>query len=529
MKRIKVSNFRKVKDTCEIELGPITFFTGPNNSGKSTILKALMVLSDYGKSNNHLELNFRGDNKWDHKIDCYQNAVNWDNFKKGMHEIQFSFDNRDFQTTLKFRPLIQPLKKIEKVQNGLLESISITRISDNSWFRMEHLDEDKFQINVEERFFENRRTDAKEEVEFLERNKADLERRIAQLEKQLADDNEKGLIDMTRTQIRLKEEIKKHQKVINDINQSIKKLLGEKKQSTDLLVFKPIFEMQDLRDGLPVIDRIIRMSLMKYFKENELNLGYTNDRNANFTLLRVTDKISNAINFSVDHLSPHRNSQTRLYINDEHTNDIYDLISRHSKNPIKKISEAGKFLKKWMKEFDIGDDYEIKPVEGIASIVEINEGNNKINLVDKGFGAGQIFTILLCIALKINEREKGNWPMTRERFLFSREALIMIEEPEANLHPALQSKLAELFYDAFFNYGIRFIIETHSEYILRKSQLIVKEINTKEDKKEQPFIVYYFDKELGPYQMHYRQDGAFLEEFGTGFFDESRKIVRKLL
>lgn len=154
MKRIKVSNFRKVKDTCEIELGPITFFTGPNNSGKSTILKALMVLSDYGKSNNHLELNFRGDNKWDHKIDCYQNAVNWDNFKKGMHEIQFSFDNRDFQTTLKFRPLIQPLKKIEKVQNGLLESISITRISDNSWFRMEHLEEDKFQINVEERFFE---------------------------------------------------------------------------------------------------------------------------------------------------------------------------------------------------------------------------------------------------------------------------------------------------------------------------------------------------------------------------------------
>jgi len=438
-----------------------------------------------------------------------------------MHEIEFSFDNRDFQTTLRFRPLIQPLKKVEKVQNGLLESISITRISDNSWFRMEHLDEDKFQINVEERFIENRRTDTIGEVENLEKNKASLVRRITQLEKRLADENEKGLTDTTRTQIRLKEEINKHQKVINDINQNLKKLLGEKQQSSDILVFNPVFEMQDLRDGLPVIERIIRMSLMKYFRENEKILGYTNDRNANFSLMRVSDKITSAINFTVDHLSPHRNSQTRLYINDEHTNDIYDLISRHSQNPIKKISKAGKFLKTWMKEFDIGDDYEIKPVEGIASIVEIIEGNNRINLVDKGFGAGQLFTILLCIALKINERENGNRLVTRERFLLGREALIMIEEPEANLHPALQSRLAELFYDAFSNYDIRFIIETHSEYILRKSQLLVKEHYSKANPEEVPFYVYYFEKEEGkkPYRMNYRQDGVFQENFGPGFFD----------
>ncbi len=519
MKRIKISNFRKAKETCEIELGPITFFTGQNNSGKSTVLKSLMVLSDYGKSDNHLELTFRGDNKWNHKIDCYQNAANWDNFKQGLNEIEFSFDNRDYQTILKFRPLIQTLKKTEKIQSGLLESISIKRLSDGSWFKMEHLEEDRFQIHVEERFIESQRTDTSREIESLERNKLRIERRIEKLEKRLLVAKE------TRTQIRLKEDIAKQKQTVKDINNSLNKLHGEIQVDKDVLVFSPVFEMQDLRDGLPVIDRIIRMSLMKYFNQNEKQIGYSNNRNSNISLMRVSDRITSAINFSIDHLSPHRNSQTRLYINDEHSNDIYALISKHAQHPIKKTSKAGKFLKTWMERFDIGIDYNIKPVEGIASMIHIYESEEDkknetpINLVDKGFGAGQIFTILLCIALKINERENGNKPMTRERFILGREALILIEEPEANLHPALQSKLAELFFSAYRNYGIRFIIETHSEYILRKSQLLVKSFNTEKSEDEIPFKVYYFDKEKGPYQMNYREDGVFQESFGSGFFD----------
>ena len=531
MKRIKISNFRKAKEPCEIEFGPITFFTGQNNSGKSTVLKSLMVLSDYGKSDNHLELTFRGVNKWNHKIDCYQNAANWDNFKQGLNEIEFSFDNRDYQTTLKFRPLIQTLKKTEKIQSGLLESISITRISDGSWFKMEHLEEDKFQIHIDERFLEPKKTDTEKEKEVLDLElvKAQLHRNIERLEKRLIATEE------TRTQIRLKEDIAKQKQAIKNINSALKKLHGEA-QAKDQLVFSPIFKMQDLRDGLPVIDRIIRMSLMKYFRENEKQIGYSNDRNVNFSLMRVSDRISSAINFTVDHLSPHRNSQTRLYINDEHTNDIYALISKHAQHPIKKTSKAGKFLKAWMEKFDIGIDYNIKPVEGIASMIHIYESEEDkknetpINLVDKGFGAGQIFTILLCIALKINERENGNRPMTRERFILGREAMILIEEPEANLHPALQSKLAELFYDAFRDFGIRFIIETHSEYILRKTQLIVKglastlpPINTMSS--ENPFRIYYFDKEKGTYPMNYNMDGSFKDEFGKGFFDESSQLI----
>jgi len=47
--------------------------------------------------------------------------------------------------------------------------------------------------------------------------------------------------------------------------------------------------------------------------------------------------------------------------------------------------------------------------------------------------------------------------------------------------------------------------------------------------RELPFKVYYFDKEKGPYQMTYREDGIFRENFGTGFFDVASQHAVQLL
>ena len=43
MDKIKISNFRKVKGTWDLNLAPVTFFTGTNNSGKSSVLKSKHV------------------------------------------------------------------------------------------------------------------------------------------------------------------------------------------------------------------------------------------------------------------------------------------------------------------------------------------------------------------------------------------------------------------------------------------------------------------------------------------------------
>ena len=45
MMKIGFKNFRRFKDFPMIELGGCTFLVGPNNSGKSTLLKAMMLVN----------------------------------------------------------------------------------------------------------------------------------------------------------------------------------------------------------------------------------------------------------------------------------------------------------------------------------------------------------------------------------------------------------------------------------------------------------------------------------------------------
>ena len=111
------------------------------------------------------------------------------------------------------------------------------------------------------------------------------------------------------------------------------------------------------------------------------------------------------------------------------------------------------------------------------------------------------------------------------------EAIITIEEPEVSLHPNYQSLLAELFMDASLNYdvSILFIIETHSEYLVRKTQAIVANMTSEDEFNNNPFIVYYFNPDGTAYDLEYTESGRFAKPFGTGFFDEAGKSSIEVL
>ena len=93
--------------------------------------------------------------------------------------------------------------------------------------------------------------------------------------------------------------------------------------------------------------------------------------------------------------------------------------------------------------------------------------------------------ILLKIGINITENE----PDYKVRWYF-KTSIIVIEEPETNLHPALQSKLADLFIECYEKYDIQFIIETHSEYLIRKLQYLI----AKKDFKAEDAVIYNFRK-----------------------------------
>lgn len=106
---------------------------------------------------------------------------------------------------------------------------------------------------------------------------------------------------------------------------------------------------------------------------------------------------------------------------------------------------------------------------------------------------------------------------------------IAIEEPEIHLHPKYQSLLADMFLDAYTNYGISFIIETHSEYLVRRLQTFVAR---KQIDKELISLTYVESDNISDRKarrIHIKDDGCLTESFGVGFFDEADNLAMSLL
>ena len=86
----------------------------------------------------------------------------------------------------------------------------------------------------------------------------------------------------------------------------------------------------------------------------------------------------------------------------------------------------------------------------------------------------------------------------------------------------------------YLSKDFRFVVETHSEYLIRQSQVIVHEMKCKNQDdldSKNPFKVYYFqDNEEQPcYEMLYRPSGRFGNKFGPGFYDEADGQIFKII
>ena len=159
----------------------------------------------------------------------------------------------------------------------------------------------------------------------------------------------------------------------------------------------------------------------------------------------------------IHYLGPLREHPRHHYIWDEHPNGV----GRHGENAISallsgrvQLLSIEKQILEWLQRLDLIDDYRIEPDQKEKGRYELYvtkyKGGPEVHLTDVGFGVSQVLPVLvLCY--------------------YAREGSILIlEQPEAHLHPKVQSELADVLIDVVKNRNIQIILESHSEHLLHR-------------------------------------------------------------
>lgn len=230
---------------------------------------------------------------------------------------------------------------------------------------------------------------------------------------------------------------------------------------------------------------------------------------------------------NIENIEAHSITRSIVYNISDKNDYMAQTILDYMNSRIKDGDPEKDFIENWMMKFEIGEDFVIESFGGecykLGIINDVDHPEKVVPLLDKGVGSNQVMILLLRIAT-IMRRNRGT----------SIPSIIVVEEPEQNLHPKLQSYLADMFYEVYKypqitnkeSWGITFVIETHSEYLVRKTQIIVKEEVKTE---EVPFNVYYLDGNNAPQKMKYQKNGVFANNFGEGFYDEAIKLIDKIV
>lgn len=142
MKTIGFKNFRRFEDFPPIEFNGITFLVGRNNSGKSTLVKSLLLIQDFFKSGNIGRLSFGHKVLEDANIVTYGRAKNKkakENFIEFYYRLEhynitinISGDNDDTYASVYVIKIVDEENNFEFLFEPQINTITISKLLGDS-------------------------------------------------------------------------------------------------------------------------------------------------------------------------------------------------------------------------------------------------------------------------------------------------------------------------------------------------------------------------------------------------------------
>ena len=552
-KSISVKNFRVFKELTQFEIRPLTFLIGPNNSGKSSFTKLMLAF----KNNLHCIKFSESEN---HNLESYDKILNWSSdsdqiILRPLHRVPFLSNNFSYEISYKNNTIdsvvllnvlnnqeIMSFKKVLPDSDGedynhfneLLFNFDINLLIDliykkQVYFKAIFENEESIDFNTIKQQTSSTAEFSNEFSNELEKGINELEKVIFSLEKDYL------LFDLYRSNENITSFYKKT--IISNQKSIIRKGFMRALQFDETISSDSVKKLK--KDFINNLKERLKKELEIDLDLDNLELRYSKLGTLMFSkesiIQRELEKLLNDFPTSIlssqpiHYISANRGSQKRVLQNTS-VNQINEIIVDYSLLDKPDLV----YLREVLQIFGIEGELVIERFENTISSVYMLQNNKKINLADLGFGYSQIIPIFLKIITATKNLDKNGASYSQPMSLdFLKGITVIIEEPEANLHPSLQAKFADFLALTLKKFPkINFIVETHSEYLIRKLQFLT----AKGDLKTNDTIIHYFNndkyvsiKEPKVKQIFINDDGGLTDNFGPGFFDEATTLQFDLI
>ena len=159
----------------------------------------------------------------------------------------------------------------------------------------------------------------------------------------------------------------------------------------------------------------------------------------------------------INYVSPLRAHPKRYYMLDKARMSIsLDTLDGDAiAEVLKENKEIKKQVNQWFSKF--GFKIDVNMFREVIHHMNVKQGGLDLDITDVGFGISQVLPIII------------------QGFLSDEDSLTIIEQPEIHLHPKMQAELGDLFIGIAQNDRKKLVVETHSEYLLRRIRRRISE------------------------------------------------------